>query len=89
MYKRQVKIYGRGVPAAPGVADITLPILNDFEVTQKWIDEGSITDLIVKADLSPFKIPSELTVITSFSFDGKETWMTEEGSPRSKLQILT
>lgn len=84
-----VKIYGRGVPAAPGVADITLPILNDFEVTQKWIDEGSITDLIVKADLSPFKIPSELTVITSFSFDGKETWMTEEGSPRSKLQILT
>lgn len=84
-----VNIYGRGVSATPGLADITFPILTDFEVTQQWIDEEYITDLIVKADIMPFKVPSELTIITRFSFDGKETWTTEEGSPRSKLQLIT
>lgn len=80
---------GGGVSATPGLADITFPVLTDFEVTQQWIDEEYITDLIVKADIMPFKVPSELTIITRFSFDGKETWTTEEGSPRSKLQLIT
>ena len=84
-----VKIYGRGVSATPGLADITFPIVTDFEITQAWIDEEYVTDLIVKADITPFKVPSEITIITSFSFDGKETWMTEEASPRSKLQLIT
>ena len=83
-----VKIYGRGVSATPGLADITFPIVTDFEITQKWIDEEYITDLIIKADIIPFKVPSELTIITSFSFDGKETWTTEGGSPRSMLQLI-
>ncbi|MFJ2331686.1 hypothetical protein [Pseudomonas helleri] len=84
-----VNIYGRGVSATPGLADITFPIVTDFEITQEWIDEEFIFDLIVKADITPFKVPSEITIITRFSFDGKETWTTEEGSPRSKLQLIT
>ena len=38
----------------------------------------TITWKITAEEIAPFKIPSELTLVTVFSFDDKETWMDED-----------
>lgn len=83
---QHVRIWAAGVPV--GRVDAKFTILDDVEITQAHIDAGFITGTMTKAQVSAFKVPSSFTIVTSYSFDGKVTWMDENDSPRFTMKLI-
>lgn len=83
---QHVRIWAAGVPA--GRADAKFTILDDVEVTQGHINSGFITGAMTKAQVSAFKVSSSFKIYTSYSFDGKETWIDENDSPGFTMQLI-
>ncbi|KQB52419.1 hypothetical protein AQS70_03625 [Pseudomonas endophytica] len=79
-----VRIWAHGVSGIQPAAEFVLEA--GLEATEANMGD-TITWKITAADLAPFKIPSELTVVTVFSFDDKETWMKEDQDRKYFLDL--
>lgn len=70
-----VHIWAKGVSGIQLVAEFQIE--PGLMVTEDNVGD-TITWKITAEEIAPFKIPSELTLVTVFSFDDKETWMDED-----------